>query len=313
MTGASRERVRAALDHREPDRIPFDMGGSRMTGIHLRAYKGLRVALGLALGDVRVGDLTQQLAEVDTDVMDLLGCDVRVIGPRAAAGYRREMVEADGYVSFRDEWGAGRRMPLDGGMYFDTFGSPLGGEVDAAAIDAFPWPDPHRPRAVRRPRGGARRIVDEEGRASRRLDLRRTLRGPVQDAGVRGRLHGPGGGARPRPARDGARSSRSSLATGTGRWRSSATTWTSSARRTTWRPGPPAVLARDVPGAGEAAPARAVLVHPLADVRQGLLPQLWRDPGAGAGPDRDRRRHPQSRPGVRHRHERRGAQARVRA
>jgi uroporphyrinogen decarboxylase len=165
VTGASRARIRAALDHRAPDRIPFDLGGSRMTGIHLKAYTRLRAALGLPPVDVRVGDLTQQLAEVDTDVMDLLGCDVRVIGPRAAAGYRREMVEADGYVSFRDEWGAGRRMPLDGGMYFDTFESPLGGEVDAATIDAFPWPDPMDPARYVGLAAAARRIVDEEGRA----------------------------------------------------------------------------------------------------------------------------------------------------
>ena len=86
VTGSSRERVRAALDHREPDRIPFDLGGSRMTGIHVRAYTRLRAALGLPPGDVRVGDLTQQLADVDTDVMDLLGCDVRLVGPRPRPG-----------------------------------------------------------------------------------------------------------------------------------------------------------------------------------------------------------------------------------
>jgi uroporphyrinogen decarboxylase len=165
VTATSRERVRAALEHQEPDRIPFDLGGSRMTGIHVSAYTRLRTALGLPPGDVRVGDLTQQLAEVDTDVMDLLGCDVRVIGPRAASGYRREMVEADGYVSFRDEWGAVRRMPLDGGLYFDTFGSPLGGEVDAATIDAFPWPNPSDPARYVGLGAAARRIVDEEGRA----------------------------------------------------------------------------------------------------------------------------------------------------
>jgi len=164
-TMPSRERVRATLDHREPDRIPFDLGGSRMTGIHVRAYAALRTALGLPEVEIRVGDLTQQLAEVDTDVMDLLGCDVRAIGPRAASGYRREMVEADGYVSFRDEWGAGRRMPLDGGLYFDTLGSPLSGELDAGAIDAFPWPDATDPGRYTGLAEAARRIVDEEGRA----------------------------------------------------------------------------------------------------------------------------------------------------
>jgi uroporphyrinogen decarboxylase len=165
VIGASRERVRAALDHREPDRIPFDLGGSRMTGIHVRAYAGLRAALGLPPVEIRVGDLTQQLAEVDTDAMDLLGCDVRPVGPRPAAGYRREVVEQDGYRSFRDEWGVGRRMPVDGGLYYDSFGAPLAGEVDAAAIEAFPWPDATDPGRYAGMADAARQIVEGEGRA----------------------------------------------------------------------------------------------------------------------------------------------------
>jgi uroporphyrinogen decarboxylase len=160
-----RERVRAAIAHRVPDRIPFDLGGSRMTGIHVRAYAGLREALGLPPVEIRIGDLTQQLAEVDTDVMDRLGCDVRLIGPRAATGYRRELVEAGGFISFRDEWGALRQMPLDGGLYFDTVGAPLSGEVDATAIDAFPWPDPSDPGRYVGMADAARRVVEEEGRA----------------------------------------------------------------------------------------------------------------------------------------------------
>ena len=165
MSGESRARVRAALEHREPDRVPFDLGGSRMTGIHVRAYAGLRVALGLPPAEARVADLTQQLADVDADVMDELGCDVRFVGPRPAAAYRREMVEDDEYVTFRDEWGAGRRMPRDGGLYFDTFAAPLAGEVDAAAIDAFLWPDPGDPTRYPGMAEAARRIVEEEGRA----------------------------------------------------------------------------------------------------------------------------------------------------
>jgi uroporphyrinogen decarboxylase len=136
-----------------------------MTGIHVRAYAALRAALGLPAGEIRIGDLTQQLADVDGDVMDLLGCDVRVIGPRPAPGYRREMVEANGYLSFRDEWGATRRMPVDGGLYFDTFGAPLGGEPEAAEIAAFPWPDATDEGRYAGLADAARRIVDEEGRA----------------------------------------------------------------------------------------------------------------------------------------------------
>jgi uroporphyrinogen decarboxylase len=165
VSGESRARVRAALEHREPDRIPFDLGGSRMTGIHVRAYAGLRVALGLPPVEVRVADLTQQLAEVDADVADALGCDVRFVGPRPGGGYHREMADDGGYVTFSDEWGVGRRMPRDGGLYFDSFGAPLAGEVDAAAIDAFPWPDPGDRDRYAGMAEASRRIVEEEGRA----------------------------------------------------------------------------------------------------------------------------------------------------
>ncbi len=43
----SRERILTALDHREPDRIPFDLGSCQVTGIHVAAYQNLRQALGL--------------------------------------------------------------------------------------------------------------------------------------------------------------------------------------------------------------------------------------------------------------------------
>ncbi len=43
----SRERVLLALNHKEPDRVPFDLGGTMVTGIHHKAYVAWRQALGL--------------------------------------------------------------------------------------------------------------------------------------------------------------------------------------------------------------------------------------------------------------------------
>ena len=128
----SRARVRAALDHREPDRVPRDMGGVRMTGIHVRAYAGLRRALGLPEREVRVGDISQQLAVIDDDVADALGLDVRGVEPRGPSGYRRELVDEGEDTAFVDEWGVRRRMPKDG-FFFDPSSAPLGGEIDAGA------------------------------------------------------------------------------------------------------------------------------------------------------------------------------------
>jgi uroporphyrinogen decarboxylase len=42
----SRERLLTTLDHREPDRIAFDLGSTQVTGIHVMAYRSLRQALG---------------------------------------------------------------------------------------------------------------------------------------------------------------------------------------------------------------------------------------------------------------------------
>ena len=161
----SRERIRAALAHREPDRIPFDLGGSRVTGIHVHAYARLRALLGLPAGELRVGDITQQLAEVEPDVLDALGCDVRGIAPRGASTYRREIREVGEYRTFVDEWGVGRRMPLAGGLYYDASAPPLAGDVGETAMDGYPWPDAADPARTAGMAEEARRYVLEERRA----------------------------------------------------------------------------------------------------------------------------------------------------
>ena len=95
----SRARVRTALEHREPDRVPRDLGAVRMTGIHVRAYGGLRRALGLAEREVRVGDLSQQLAVVEDDVADALRLAPidRVVAVSSAAVSSRSRASAAMY------------------------------------------------------------------------------------------------------------------------------------------------------------------------------------------------------------------------
>ena len=76
----SRERVLAALNHREPDRIPIDLSGHRSSGISCLLYPKLREYLGLPTRPVRVYDQIQQLAIVDDDVLDRFGVDTIELG-----------------------------------------------------------------------------------------------------------------------------------------------------------------------------------------------------------------------------------------
>jgi uroporphyrinogen decarboxylase len=161
----SRERVRATLDHREPDRVPFDLGGSRQSGIHVLAYGRLRRALGLDPGEPRVSDITQQLADVERDVLGAMDADVRYVSPRGSSTYRREFREDGAYRSFVDEWGVGRRIPLGTGLYYDSYAPPLGGDIGLDAVEAYRWPDPADPARYAGMGEEARRYVEEEGRA----------------------------------------------------------------------------------------------------------------------------------------------------
>jgi len=76
----SRDRVLAALDHRETDRVPVDFSGHRSSGIAAMAYPMLRKRLGLAPKPIRVYDVVQQMAIVDEDVLDRFGVDTIELG-----------------------------------------------------------------------------------------------------------------------------------------------------------------------------------------------------------------------------------------
>jgi len=74
----SRERVAMALDHREPDMVPLDLGGSAVTGMHVSSVYKLRQALGLDSPGtpVKVIEPYQMLGEIGLDLIEALGVDV---------------------------------------------------------------------------------------------------------------------------------------------------------------------------------------------------------------------------------------------
>ena len=89
----SRERVNMALNHQQPDRVPLDLGGSSVTGMHVSSVYHLRQALGLDEPGtpVKVVEPFQMLGEIKPDLMEALGVDVVSLGvPRGMFGFRNE-------------------------------------------------------------------------------------------------------------------------------------------------------------------------------------------------------------------------------
>ena len=161
----SRERVRMALNHQEPDRVPVDIGASRVTGISAIAYRNLLDYLGL-FENVRVYDVKQQLADPSLAVVERLGADVlglHRLGPTTGMPFLEldrwkrgrltdgrpcllpeaceEVVAPNG--EFQVVWEGqtyARRAPES--LYYEVCWTPLANAKTTADIDRFTWLDP---------------------------------------------------------------------------------------------------------------------------------------------------------------------------
>ncbi|NWG14618.1 MAG: hypothetical protein HXY20_13910 [Acidobacteria bacterium] len=136
-----RERLLTALDHREPDRVPIDLGGNQ-TGIHRAAYTRLLQLLGLE-EEIVVMDLVQQLALPSERVLERLHVDTRYVWAQPPAGFDSSVVrrERNGrfWQDFTDEFGVTWSMPEDSPRYFDISRSPLAG-LSPDEIRKYPFP-----------------------------------------------------------------------------------------------------------------------------------------------------------------------------
>jgi uroporphyrinogen decarboxylase len=139
---SSRERLLTALDHREPDRIPFDLGSIQVSGIHEVAYRRLRSALGMAETAVTLCDTIQQLAMVEDDMAARLRIDTRGLYPLNSHNWGIVEEDVGNYWAYHDEWGITHHRPKENGFYFSIVKTPIPKmEITAADIANHPWPD----------------------------------------------------------------------------------------------------------------------------------------------------------------------------
>ena len=137
----SRERVLAALNLKEPDKVPSTIWAT------LDGYKMIRKGLGLDIKDnypVGATTWTTDVA-VEEDVVEKLGADLMRIntGPPGGIGFRET---PDGLLV--DEWGGGRKeVKFKTGSYLEIVDYPLE-NATAKDIEDYPWPDPTDPAVV---------------------------------------------------------------------------------------------------------------------------------------------------------------------
>ena len=161
-----RERILEALNHREPDRIPFDLGGTTWTGITNGAYQKFRQHLGLSREEPEWADVIQQIVIPSAEIMQLIDVDTRGLFPLTS--HNRDVYsklrDAGERWEYHDEWGFTHHFPKQNGYWFSIVGHPMENLApDDELVDKYNWPDPLDPE---RPAGVRERAIRfrEEGK-----------------------------------------------------------------------------------------------------------------------------------------------------
>ena len=142
---ASRQRVLDALGHREPDRIPFDLGSSIETGITIQAYDRFVKLMGWTeeRDDVLPNLFVQAggFKQIPENILRHLKVDTRGALIQLPSAPAQEIGFEGTTITFRDEWGIKWARP-ESSLYMDPVDGPFRGALTRQRLDDFPWPDP---------------------------------------------------------------------------------------------------------------------------------------------------------------------------
>ena len=137
-----RERVLRAVNLKEPDSLPLDLGSHINSSIHRTAYARLkdRMKIESKTAPPIISRMMQDVA-VEEPVLEALDIDTRGVFQGAPVDNGVIDEEAGRWT---DEWGVSWTMPK-GGHYYEPTRAPLSGEITVGDISRYPWPDPDDP------------------------------------------------------------------------------------------------------------------------------------------------------------------------
>lgn len=144
-----RERLLAALNHKEPDRVPIDLGGTKQTSICKNAYIDFMKYLNIDLDEdtIEILNIVQQLPVLDKQLIERVSACALPVYPNPPSSWILDMKAEGEYITYLDEWGA-KLYSNKGGYYFDYREFPMK-DSTWEAFNEMKWPDPSDPQRVK--------------------------------------------------------------------------------------------------------------------------------------------------------------------
>jgi uroporphyrinogen decarboxylase len=122
----SSARLNIALSHNEPDRIPYDLAGTTVTGINKKAFIRAMKFRGLSAEyDKKEIDPIQQIVTPIETTLQYLKSDVRRIGSRRIPDFEQIVKIKNGVHELTDIWGCRWIMDESKDIYYNQFNFPL--------------------------------------------------------------------------------------------------------------------------------------------------------------------------------------------
>lgn len=148
----SRQRVMVALDHRQPDRVPFDCTFGYI------AYQRLEGHLGYHPQNAVLPGNTALSVRPPLEFLEEMHIDLYYLSLNAPPGRATFQYGMDTYI---DEWGVShRKIETPVGLQYEMAHHPLA-DATLADLADYPWPDPHDPSLVAGLEERARQLYEE--------------------------------------------------------------------------------------------------------------------------------------------------------
>jgi uroporphyrinogen decarboxylase len=140
MAWTPRERLLAALNHEEPDRVPIDFGGSEFTTITPLAYERLKAHMGVT-EPTKMMSIIHSAVHPDETILQRFQVDVRnvIAGPYHGSPHEHWAGPNTYYDIFNVRWD--RTEGTEDTHFLHTDG-PFYKRMTIDDIEALEWPDP---------------------------------------------------------------------------------------------------------------------------------------------------------------------------
>jgi uroporphyrinogen decarboxylase len=161
MAMTSRERVRSALNHEIPDRVPIIIGVSNATGIKMKPYQRVKKLVGIDAPDDYIYDWPELgTAKIDEETMCRLHSDVRGVLDRFPEKVQERNKNRESHSPCLDDWGMGQ-IEIEPGVWFPGY-HPLADATTIKELEDYQgWPDMDDPYRVALIKEEAQEIVHE--------------------------------------------------------------------------------------------------------------------------------------------------------